>query len=181
MAKNYVKDAFKGRMGVPLKFQIVELSGVQTATSKQGKPYSFKLMTLRDEFGNQYEPEKTFDPFTVNDWLVGMIPVGEAYPKWSLAEGIDPNKLPEPSRPAVAAPYVPQQPDWDEIAASKIIHNFMRDAYAKGKNPDLCGADAVAMYRAQLLAVKLAYQGAKEEVPLPAHVVEFFNSPERND
>lgn len=159
----YVSELFKGTQNVQRKLQVVAVSDVITEISKTtGKPYTFKDVTLRDEFGNDYAPTKFFIPVVVGDWVIGMVPAGEKYPKWSLADGIDPNKLPsQPAAPRTQKVVEQKETDWDAIADSKIIHSFIVEAYKDGKTPEQAVKDAVAFYKAQMEASRLAGQHRK--------------------
>ncbi len=49
---------------------------------------------------------------------------------------------------------VPQKtPDWDKIALSKIVHEYMKAGYSLGKDPALCAADAKELTKLQYTTV----------------------------
>ena len=51
---------------------------------------------------------------------------------------------------------------WHEIGVSKIVHNFMRDAYNQGKNPKQCATEAKELYLHQSETVKSIIESEKD-------------------
>lgn len=170
MSPRYVADVFKGSVNVPRKFQVMSIEGPISATSKEGKPYSYKEYVLRDESGNQFPPCKILKELHagVGEWIVGMVPAGKKYPEWSLSDGIDPSKVPPtPGRSEAPAPQ--KETDWDAIADSKIVHAFMVEAMKLGKSPQEGKIIAVQWHAEQLDASDMATKNRKAfEAGLPS-------------